>query len=211
MRGVERAREHARDRVLEPSEMARLGDAFADLEAAHPFAVGAIRTAALTGLRISKVLSLRWDNVYFETARAILPQTKTGRRTVPLAAPVLALLAALPKVNGNPAVFAGLRGAPVGYKTTRRVFSQAREAAGLEDVRLHDLRRSLATSLASVGTNAYTLRDVLGHRTLAMSNRYVQAAGEALTEATERAAAMAAAAMAGKPKADVAPMERHRG
>ena len=209
-RGVERAREEARDRVLEPSELGRLNAALTVLEPVYPFPVAAIRVAAMTGLRISECLALKWENVSFETGRAVLPKTKTGRRVIPLAAPVLELLAALPRINGNPWVFAGLRGAAVGYKMTRRVFAKARDAAGLPDVRLHDLRRSLATSLAASGTNAFTLRDVLGHRTLAMSNRYVQAAGDALTEATERAAAIASAAMAGKA-GDVVPMERRRG
>ena len=209
-RGVERAREEARDRVLEPSELARLNAALADLETDHPFPVAAIRVAALTGLRISECLSMEWENISFETGRSVLPKTKTGRRVIPLAVPVLELLADLPRIADNPHVFAGLRAAAVGYKMTRRVFSEAREAAGLPDVRLHDLRRSLATSLAAAGTNAFTLRDVLGHRTLAMSNRYVQTASAALTEASERAAAMAAAAMAGKPPADVVALDANR-
>ena len=142
---------------------------------------------------------MRWENISFETGRVVLPTTKTGRRVVPLATPVLDLLSRLPRVNGNPWVFAGARnGAPVTYKTTRDLFAAACEVAGLADVRLHDLRRTVATSLAASGTNAYTLRDVLGHSTLTMSNRYVRMTGDALTEAVERAAAMTAAAMAGK-------------
>ena len=92
----------------------------------------------------------------------------------------------------------------------RAVFAKARKAAGLTDVRLHDLRRSLATSLAASGTNAYTLRDVPGHATLAMSNRYVRSASSALAEASERAAAMAVAAMEGKA-GEVVPMRRRDG
>ena len=195
-RGIERAREEARDRVLSSSELGRLSAALADLEPKYPFATAAIRTAALTGLRASECLSLEWGNVSFETARATLPRTKTGRRTIPLAAPVLDLLASLPRITGNPHVFAGGRGAAVGYKLTRRVFAEAVSRAGLDNVRLHDLRRSLATSLAATGISPFALRDVLGHSTLTMSNRYVRAASDALTEAAERGAAIAAAAMA---------------
>ena len=199
VRGVDRAKEQARDRVLAASELAALAAALSDREAASPFAVAAIRVAAMSGLRISECLSMRWEHVSFETGRVVLPETKTGRRVVPLAAPVLELLSQLPRINGCPWVFAGARnGAPVTYKTTRDLFAAACEAAGLADVRLHDLRRSVATNLAAAGVNAYTLRDVLGHATLTMSNRYVRAAGDALTDATERAAAIASAAMAGK-------------
>lgn len=200
VRGVDRAKEQARDRVLAASELAALSAALDEREASHPFAVGAVRVAAMSGLRISECLSMRWENISFETGRATLPRTKTGRRVVPLAAPVLDLLSRLPRINGCPWVFAGARnGAPVTYKTTRDLFATACELAGLEDLRLHDLRRSVATNLAAAGVNAYTLRDVLGHATLAMSNRYVRGAGDALTEAMERAAAITSAAMDGKP------------
>ena len=207
VRGIERAREHARDRVLVPSELAALGKALDDIEAERPFSAAAIRTAALTGLRISECLSMSWENVDIETGRLVLPQTKTGRRVVPLAPPVVDLLAQLPRVNGNPWVFAGARGAAVTYRTTRLAFAEACEAAGLPDVRLHDLRRSLATSLAASGINAYMLRDVLGHATLTMSNRYVRGAGDSLRAATEQAAAITCAAMDGK----VVPMRRRNG
>lgn len=195
VRGIERAKEQARDRVLAPSELAALAGALDSLEDTHPSPVAAIRVAAMTGLRISECLSLAWEHVSFETGRATLPRTKTGRRVVPLAAPVLDLLSRLPHINGNPWVFAGTKDAATTYKTARSVFAEACERAGLVDVRLHDLRRSVATNLAGSGVNAYTLRDVLGHSTLTMSNRYVRMAGDALTEAAERAAAMTAAAM----------------
>ena len=209
VRGVTRAKEQARDRVLTPSEMARLNGELHTLVSKHPFAVAAIRVAAMTGLRIGECLSMKWENVDFETGRLILPSTKTGRRVAPLASPVLDLLSQVPQINGNPWVFPGARGAHVGYRKTRILFAEACRRAGLADVRLHDLRRSLATSLAASGVNAYILRDVLGHSTLAMSARYVRMASDALTEAAERAAAIAAAAMAGK--SNVVPMRRRHG
>ena len=210
VRGIERAKEQARDRVLAPSELAALAEALDDLDEQYPSPVAAIRVAAMTGLRISECLSMAWEHVSFETGRATLPKTKTGRRVIPLAAPVLNLLSRLPQINGNPWVFAGTKGAATTYKTARRVFAEACEGAGLADVRLHDLRRSVATGLAASGINAYTLRDVLGHSTLTMSNRYVRMAGDALTEATERAAALTSAAMAGTG-GDVVAMGRQHG
>ncbi len=95
-------------------------------------------------------------------------------------------------------MFAGAKsGTAVGYKLTRAVFAEAVKGAGLADVRLHDLRRSLATRLAGAGVNSYILRDVLGHKTLAMSNRYVRQASDALAEAVEKGAALTAKAMEG--------------
>ena len=198
VRGVDRAREDARDRTLNTTEFGRLADALESLDVRYPASVAAIRVAAMSGLRISEVLGLTWDAVDVETGRAVLAKTKTGRRVVPLAAPVLAIMTAQPRINGNPFVFTGARGAAVGYSLTRKVFAEATKRAGLDDVRLHDLRRTVATNLAGAGLGAFTIRDVLGHSTLTMSNRYVRMASDTLTEAAERAAAITSAAMGGR-------------
>ena len=199
VRLVERSVEEPRDRTLSPLELMALAEALDGLEPAHPFAVAAIKAAAMTGMRIGEVLGMAWEHVQFETGRVILPDTKTGRRIQPLPRAVLELLGKLPRIAGNPWVFAGAkRGTAVGYKLTRDVFAKAVEGAGLADVRLHDLRRSLATRLAGAGVNSYILRDVLGHKTLAMSNRYVRQASHALAEAVEKGAALTAEAMEGR-------------
>ena len=210
VRGIERNREKARQRVLSPSELAALAGALNEAEKTAPFAVAAIRVASMTGLRISECLSMEWENVDFESGRALLPDTKTGERTVPLAAPVLQLMQELPQVNGNGHVFPGAtRNSAVGYKKVRAVYLDACAAAGLDDAKLHDLRRTVATNLAGAGVNAFGLRDVLGHKTLTMSNRYVQQASDAMAANMERAASFAAGAMSGG-KADVVPMTRRK-
>ena len=195
-RGVTRTKESPRDRVLAPSEMQRLNVALLDLEAQHPYEVKAIFIAALTGLRISECLALEWQHVDLESGRAVVPETKTGKRIVPLAGPVKALLAAVPRLDGAAFVFPSLytrRGlTATTYKAVRRVFTTACAVADLPDCRLHDLRRTIATTLAAAGTNAFTLRDVMGHRTLDMANRYVRMAGDALTDASELAATITA-------------------
>ena len=196
VRGVDRARETARDRTLSRADFAALAAAMDDLDGRYPASVAAVRVAAMSGMRISEVLSLAWEHVDVEAGRAVLPKTKTGRRTVPLAAPVAAIIRLQPRISGNPYVFAGARHAAVTYRTTRNVFAMACETAGLGDVRLHDLRRTVATNLAASGLGAFTLRDVLGHSTPHHEQTAtLRMAGEALTEATERAAALTADAM----------------
>lgn len=193
---VERAVERPRERVLSPSELSALADALDGLESKQHAPVAAIKVTAMTGLRISEALGMAWARVNLETGRASL-ETKTGPRVVPLAAPVLAMLRGLPKRPGNPWVFPSGRKSHVQYRRTRRVFVEACTVAGLADVRLHDLRRTLATRLAGAGVNSYMLRDVLGHKTLAMSNRYVQSASDALAATAEHAAALTVDAMDG--------------
>ena len=178
---------------------------------ANPYAVGAIRMAALTGWRIGEVVALQWQHVDFETGLATLPSTKTGRQTRNLGSAALELVASMSRVNDNPHVFAGgQRGCAIGYKTVRSIFARAAEAAGLSDIRLHDLRRTIATNAAAAGVGVHTLGDLLGHSTLAMSNRYVRRTGGALVEAVEQSSAGMAAMMEGRG-GEVVPMERRRG
>ncbi len=206
-RGIERAIERARDRVLTPDELGRLAGALDDLAEAHPPAVAAIRVAALTGLRIGEVLAMQWEHIDFAAGRVILPETKTGRRSHDLPSAALAVLADHPCINGNPWVFTYGRGVPVTYKHARAVFARAVQAAGLADCRLHDLRRTVMTSAAAAGVGTHVLRDLLGHKTTAMADRYIRAVGNPVREAREQVGATMAAAMAGKG-GDVVPLRR---
>ena len=194
-RGIERTREEPRDRVLSPSELAALGDALTRAEHAKPAVVAAIRFAALTGLRISEVLGMKWEHVDTESGAVVLPHTKTGRRVHGLPAASVELLASLPSINEY--VFttgyrAG-RDAPVGYKSARAAFTAIATDAGSPDVRLHDLRRTVMTSAARSGLGAHVLRDLLGHKTTAMADRYIRHAGAAVQDARESIGAAIAA------------------
>ena len=210
VRGIERLREEARDRVLAPSELAALGEALGRAESDKPTAVAAIRFAALTGLRIGEVLAMRWEHVDAERSAVVLPPTKTGRRVHGLPTAALELLAGLPRVNGY--VFTtghgAERDAPVSYRSVQAAFSAIAGDAGLADVRLHDLRRTVMTNAARAGLGSHVLRDLLGHRTTAMADRYVRHVGAAVHEAQERIGAAIAAQLQGEAPAKVVPLEK---
>ena len=99
--------------------------------------------------------------------------------------------------NGSEYVFTTGR-AHVTYKTTLGAFRRAAKRAGIEDVRLHDLRRTLMTRAAAAGIGTHVLRDLLGHKTTTMADRYVRHAGTAVADATERMGADMAALMSGR-------------
>ena len=210
-RGIERAIEEPRDRVLSPSELAALGDALARVEEAKPAPVAAIRFAALTGLRISEVLAMQWAHVQPENGAVVLPKTKTGRRVHGLPAAALELLASLPRINEW--VFTTGRGgreAAVSYKTARAVFTSVAADAGVPDARLHDLRRTVMTRAAGAGLGAHVLRDLLGHKTTAMADRYVRHAGAAVRDAQETIGATIAAQLGGAQAAPVVSLDARR-
>ena len=175
-RGVERNLESPRDRVFNMDELARLANALDSIQDEHPAPAAAVRVAALTGLRIGEVIGLRWEDVDLATGLVTLVHTKTGRRQHHLGQSALAIIESRPRINAEPWVFCTGRGKPT-YAHVRKVFAKVAEAAGLKDARLHDLRRTVLTNLASTGANAFLIRDVAGHKTLAMSNRYVRMGG----------------------------------
>ena len=204
-RGIERSVETARDRVLSPAEFEALAVALADRAERNPAAVAAIRLAAMTGLRIGEVLAVQWQHVDMETGALLLPETKTGRRWHDLPAAALAVLDTLPRINDW--CFTNGRSA-VGYKHTAATFRAAAAAAGLENTRLHDLRRTVATRAAASGLGILELRALLGWKTTAMPARYVALAGDGIREHRRRIGDEVAALMEGGPD-NILPLRRH--
>ena len=204
-RRIEKTREEPRDRVLAPSEVQALGSALADME--DPFAAAAVRFLMMTGWRTGEALALRWEHVNFETGAIILPATKTGRDTRVIGAHALEALAELPRINRCPFAFAGQGLKALTYGTLRKRFLEACAQAGIADARLHDIRRSVATSAAADGVSPFMLRDLLNQKTVAMANRYARRAGAALQDAQDATAARMGAMLDGKG-ADIVPIRK---
>ena len=182
--------------MLESGEQASLSAALDRLDEGHPASVAAIRVAALPGLQISEVFSIRWEHVDFENGRVTLPETKTGRRVHHFQDAALVVMRSRPWINRNDHVFAVDARGPLTYRTARTHFAAAARLAGLTEVRLHDLRRTVMTN-AAAGVGTHVLRDLLGHKTTAMADRYVRAVGLPVADARRAIGAAMAAPMAG--------------
>ena len=199
-RHVEKFKERGRERFLSEVELARLGEALGEAEraGAPPAAVAAIRLLIFTGARKSEVLELEWPWVDFERSMIRLPDSKTGAKVIYLSAPAMGLLASLPRIVDNRFVLPGeRRGAHLVNveKTWRRV----RKAAGLEDVRLHDLRHSFAAVGASAGFSLPLIGALLGHTEISTTQRYAHLGNDPVRQANEAIGARIAAAM-GQPR-----------
>ncbi len=146
-RVVRRYRARSCERFLTPAEFRRLGRALRDMEAEDavwPPAIAAIRLLTLTGCRKSEILSLRWDDVDRTAGEFRLRDAKAGPRMVPLTARALSVLDGMERIEGNPWVIPAKKGG--GRLPTLTYYWQAvRARAGLDDVRIHDLRHSCAT------------------------------------------------------------------
>jgi integrase len=204
-----RRKENGRERFLTTDELAHLGAALVEAEtvglrwaadeegpkAKHlakednrrtriePGAVLAIRLLALTGTRLREILTLRWQDVDIENARLLLRDSKTGRRTVLLPPAARELLASAER--GSEFVIPGER-PDRARADLNRPWRRIRKAAGLDDVRIHDLRHSFASVGASSGLGLPVIGALLGHRVSQTTARYAHLHNDPMRQAVER-------------------------
>lgn len=200
-RHVERYPSHPRERYLSDAELTRLGEAIREAEQTggeSREAIAALRLLVFTGCRLGEVLGLRWGFVDFERACLRLPDSKTGAKVVPLNAPALAVLASLDRRSEW--VLPGRDGAGHLFDLNGP-WRRAQRRAGLEGVRLHDLRHSFASVGAGSGHSLHVIGGLLGHRSTMTTKRYAHLADDPLRSATEAIGARLAAALEARPVA----------
>ena len=185
-RHVKRYRERKRERFLSDTEYARLGSALRDAERTEtPSAVAAVRLLMLTGCRLSEILTLRWDCVDLETGGLHLPDSKSGARIVHLGEAALEVLRGVQRVEGNPWVIVGRRRG--GHLTDLQTpWRRIRAQAGLDDVRIHDLRHSFASGGLLVGEGLPMIGKLLGHTQVQTTARYAHLAADPVKAAANR-------------------------
>ena len=194
------------ERYLSSEEWTRLGKVLATEEQSSPFSVAAVRLLALSGCRKSEVLSLRWSEIDFENGVLRLSESKTGAKIVPLGAPALQLLAEVPVLDNNPFVFPG-RKPGTHLADLFEFWKRVRCKTGLDDVRLHDLRHSFASTGAGRGESLYIIGSILGHRDAKTTQRYSHLHDDPRREAADRISSRIAAAMRGE-EAEIVPLKK---
>jgi integrase len=208
VKGVERFPESSSERFLSQAELARLSDALS----AHPEqqSVNAIRLLMLTGARKSEVLTAKWVHFDLSTGVWIKPSahTKTKREhRVPLNAPALKLLADImakaeptsPYVFPRKVASKGPKDTeptpanaaePKPQRDIKRTWANVCREAEVKDVRIHDLRHTYASILASRGQSLAIIGKLLGHTKLSTTMKYAKLYDEPLKEATEQVGAV---------------------
>ena len=229
-KGIERNAEGARERYLTSAELVRLGEVLREAEtiglaweidetkpgAKHLpksgnrrtkidlYAAAAIRLLILTGMRLREVLTLEWSHVDFDRGALFLPDSKTGRKTVILGAPALVILAGLPRVERCPFVIKGQK-LDKARADLGKPWTAVRRAAGLDNVRLHDLRHSFASVGAGASLGLPTIGKLLGHTQASTTQRYAHIANDPLRRAADTISEMIFAQMAGTTSSALSP------
>jgi integrase len=224
-RGIDKYPERGRERFLSAAELTRLGDTVREAEtkgiaweidatkptAKHApkqengrtvigqHAAAAIRLLVFTGARLREVLHLRWEHVDLERGLLLLPDSKTGKKAIVLNAPAMAVLAALPRIGAYV-----IAGQDAGTKKEKpradlnRPWRAVRKRAGLDGVRLHDLRHSYASIGVGAGLGLPIIGKLLGHTKAATTQKYAHLDVDPLRRASDHIGARLAAAL-GEP------------
>lgn len=182
-----------RQRFLSPQEAQRLLAAVQ--RSSNPALGDIVAFLLLTGARKREVLDARWDCVDWERRTWRIPISKSGKaRYVPLSDTALLLLrqrqlqdtSTAEGSNGEWIFQNPSTGRP--YRCLSRAWLSARQQAGLEGLRIHDLRHSFASFLINNGRSLYEVQKILGHSSARMTERYAHLANDTLLAATNAAA-----------------------
>ena len=201
-RGVKKFPTRSRERFLSPEERATL-DAFLDRALTIPankaghlrwHSVAAIRLLAMTGMRRSEVLDLKWQMVDYRHRCLRLEDSKTGQKVVPVSDDVLALIRECRQVwercpyRPRPEyVIYSRMGGRVANSTLTATWSRGvrDRIPGFERVRLHDLRHSAASDALMAGVPLALVGKILGHRRPETTARYAHIADSVMSDAVD--------------------------
>jgi integrase len=157
---------NARLRYLSLDECRKLIDACI---ASHMKAT--VTVALHTGMRQGEILNLKWDDLDLGTRSILIRDSKNGeRRHVPMDSTLATLFASYPHTPGSDYVFPNAQGGRM--KWVQKAFRNALARAGITDFHFHDLRHTFASQWMMNGGDLYVLKEILGHKTVQMTQRY---------------------------------------
>jgi integrase len=206
-RGLERNKESKRERYLSKEELGRLLDALN----AYPIPkfANVFRLLLLTGARAGEAISATWDQFRLEASGGVWTKPASSTKvkkdhTIPLSAPARKLLADMhaKREQGEARVFPKIAEVTKLHPHWAKILA----AAKISGLRIHDLRHSYASILASAGTPLLTIGKLLGHEQIATTQRYSHLINDALSKAAETAGSV----IMGEKSAEVVPLTKRR-
>jgi integrase len=199
-RRVKHFKQNSRERFLTPDELACLGAALTQAEAEHlvgPYAVAALRLLILTGARHTEILTLKWTYIDIERAMIFLPDSKTGKKPITLNRAALDVLNTIPRFAHNPYVIVGQQGEHL--VNLQKPWQLIRKLAGLDTLRIHDLRHTYASVAVASGGSLPILGRQLGHSQPQTTQRYAHLADDSVRQMNQTTGEILANALKRKP------------
>jgi integrase len=185
--GIKKFKEKSRDRFIQSDELPKF---FAALSEETSIIVrDYILLSLLTGARRSNVLAMRWDEINFDRATWTIPMTKTGdSHTLPLVSAAIDILKTRQEnnTNNNPWVFSGA-GVTGHLVETKKPWKRILEKAGIKNLRIHDLRRSLGSWQAATGANLSVIGKTLAHKNVSTTAIYARLNIDPIRESMNKA------------------------
>ena len=164
--------ERARERWLRADELPRLAEAI-DQEQ-NTYIRSGLWLLLLTGMRKNEMLRAKWEHIDWDRSELRLGETKGGRpHYVPLSPAAIAILQTIPRQAGNPYILVGAKPGKH-LRNIDEAWGRIRARAGIEDVRVHDLRRTAGSWLAQAGNSLHLVGSILGHRNLSTTQIYAR-------------------------------------
>jgi len=130
-------------------------------------------------------MTLKWDHVDFEGMALHLPDSKTGAKTVHIGAPAIEVLSKIERVPDNPWIITG-KNAGAHLTDLQPPWRRIRKRAGIENVRIHDLRHTFASTAVAAGQGLPMIGKLLGHTQVQTTARYAHLAADPVKVAAEQ-------------------------
>lgn len=196
--GLDRYRETSRDRFLQPDELPRFFEALKDEpDDSRDFFL----LALLTGARRGNLLAMRWEEINFQAATWRMPVTKSGDpHTVPLVGEAIRILEHRHQHRDakSPWVFPG-PGKTGHLQEPKKAWARILARAGIKDLRIHDLRRTLGSWQAATGASLPIIGKTLAHKNVSTTAIYARLNTDPVREAMGKATdAMLEAVVSGR-------------
>ncbi|MHB8115599.1 MAG: tyrosine-type recombinase/integrase [Acidithiobacillus ferrivorans] len=207
--GLKMNREESRDRRLHLDEMPRFIEALAAEE--NPDMRDYIMLSLLTGARRSNVLAMTWAEINLDRATWTIPGSKAKAKdniTVPLTTAAIEVLQARAEATGAQGwVFPG-SGKTGHLVEPKKGWQRLLQRAGIEDLRLHDLRRSLASFQIDAGVSLAVIGKGLGHHSQQTTAVYARLAQDPVADAWQKGTDAILVAAGLKKTAEVVPLKK---
>ena len=185
--GIKKFKEKSRDRFIQSDELPKFFKALS--EETSIIVRDYILLSLLTGARRSNVLAMCWEDVNFDRATWTIPVTKTGEsHTVPLVPAAIDILKTRQRnnTNNNPWVFPGA-GVSGHLVETKKPWKRILNKAGIKNLRIHDLRRSLGSWQAATGANLSVIGKTLAHKNVSTTAIYARLNIDPIRESMNKA------------------------